>query len=167
MKFSKKGMEILESSLEFLICSRFGGLRLIYSNYFDLCAKIMAKHTENKHKGIRIVTSISDRESAQLTKRFVNIGVNVKHSKDSPPIDLSVSDKEMIATIEKSEVGEGNIKSLLVSNERPYITHFVSIFEELWKEGTNALDRIRAIEEGIELETSQEATRIIANLPFE
>ena len=166
----KKGKEILESSIEFLVCSRFGGLRLIYNNYFDLFTEIMAKHMEYKHKGIRIVTSITDRESAQLSRKFVNIGVNVKHSKNLPPIDFSVSDKEMIATIEKSEAGAGNIKSLLVSNERPYITHFISIFEELWKEGTDALDRIRAIEEGIEPETfevitdPQKATRIISDL---
>jgi len=32
------------------------------------------------------------------------------------------------------------------------ITHFVSIFEELWKDGTDARDRIKTIEENIEPE---------------
>jgi signal transduction histidine kinase len=166
----KKGKEILDSSFEFLICSRFGGLRLVYHNYFDLCAKVMEKFRDDKHKGIRMVTSITDKESADLTRKFLKIGVNIKHAKNMPPIDFSVSDKEMIATIEKSEAGEGRIKSLLVSNERPYISHFVSIFEELWKEGTDALDRIRAIEEGIEPEIFEvitdplKATRIISEL---
>jgi two-component system, OmpR family, sensor histidine kinase VicK len=47
---------------------------------------------------------------------------------------LAVSDKEMIATVEKIESGQV-IKSLLVSSEQPYVDHFTSIFEELWKDG--------------------------------
>lgn len=155
----KKGKEILESSLEFLVCSRFGGLRLIYNNYFDLFTEIMAKHKDRKHRGIRMVTSIMDKDTAELTRKFLNIGVNVRHTKNMPPIDFSVSDKEMIATIAKSgDGGQENIKSLLVSNEFPYITHFVSIFEELWKEGTDALHRIMSIEEGIVPETFEVIT---------
>ena len=66
-----------------------------------------------------------------------------------PPIDFAVSDKEMMATIEKMEGGE-IAQNLLVSNEAAYINHFDSIFEELWKDGIDALDRIRDIEEGID-----------------
>jgi signal transduction histidine kinase len=77
--------------------------------------------------------------------------VQIRHVKNLPPIDFAVSDKEMIATIEKTEAGEV-IRSLLVSNERPYIDHFSSIFEELWKHGIDARDRIRAIEEGVDSE---------------
>ena len=40
------------------------------------------------------------------------------------------------------------VQSLLISNEPDYITHFTSIFEELWKNGIDAKDRIRDIEEG-------------------
>ena len=32
----------------------------------------------------------------------------------------------------------------------PYVRHFSSIFEELWKKGIDAADRIRDIEEGID-----------------
>jgi hypothetical protein len=64
---------------------------------------------------------------------------------------FAVSDKEMIATIEKMEAGE-TIKSLLVSNEQAYINHFVSIFDELWRNGIDAKERIIAIEQGIEPE---------------
>ena len=148
----KKGKEILESSFEFLVCSRFGGLRLVYNNYLDLYAKVLDKYKKKEHKGIRMVTSITDKDSANLIRKFLEIGVHVRHAKNMPPIDFAVSDKEMIATIEKAEGGEENIKSLLVSNEYPYLTHFVSIFEELWKDGTDARDRIKTIEENIEPE---------------
>ncbi|MDQ3840632.1 MAG: HAMP domain-containing histidine kinase [Thermoproteota archaeon] len=66
-----------------------------------------------------------------------------------PPIDFAVSDKEMMATIEKME-GSEIAHSLLVSNEAAYINHFASIFEELWKDGIDATDKIRDIEEGVD-----------------
>ena len=39
-----------------------------------------------------------------------------------------------------------------MSREQPYIDHFTSIFNELWKSGIDAKDRIKAIEEGIDTE---------------
>jgi signal transduction histidine kinase len=166
----KKGKEILQSSYEFLVCSRIGGLRLVYNNYIELYGKVLDRFKNQEHKGIRMVTSITDKDGANLIRKFLDIGVQVRHAKNLPPIDFAVSDKEMIATIEKGEGGEENIKSLLVSNEFPYITHFLSIFEELWKDGTDARDRIRTIEEGVEPETfevitdSLKASQIIAEL---
>ena len=47
------------------------------------------------------------------------------------------------------EDGE-NVQSLLLSNEPVYVNHFYHIFEELWKNGIDAKDRIRDIEEGVE-----------------
>ena len=41
--------------------------------------------------------------------------------------------------------------SLLVSNEPAYISHYNSIFEELWKNGVDATDRIKDIEAGLDL----------------
>jgi signal transduction histidine kinase len=146
----KKGKDILESSTEFLACSKFGGMRLVYNNYFDTYEKVMMnKYRKGEHKGIRWITSITDKDSADLVRIFLNIGVQIRHVKNMPPIDFSVSDKEMMATIEKMEGGE-MAQSLLVSNEPAYINHFASIFEELWKNGIDASDRIRDIEEGVD-----------------
>jgi nitrogen-specific signal transduction histidine kinase len=146
----KKGKDILESSIEFLACSKIGGMRLVYNNYFDTYEKvIMNKYRKGEHKGITWVTSITDKDSANLVRSFLNIGVQIRHVKNMPPIDFAVSDKEMMATIEKMEGGE-MAQSLLVSNEPAYINHFASIFEELWKNGIDASDRIRDIEEGVE-----------------
>jgi signal transduction histidine kinase len=145
-----KGKEILETSTEFLVCSKAGGIRLVYNNYFDSYEKIMQEYSKGKHKGIRLVTSI-DRDSIDIVQKFLTIGVHIKHVKNMPPIDFAVSDKEMVASIEKTGSGQA-IKNLLVSTEQPYIDHFTSIFNELWKSGSDAKDRIKAIEEGIDTE---------------
>ena len=147
----KKGRDILEKSVDYMACSKIGGLRLVYNNYFDLYEKIMTTKFKNKqHKGIRLVTSI-DSESTDLVKSFVSIGIQIRHVRNMPPIDFSISDKEMIATIQKIEGGY-EIQNLLVSNEPAYMKHFVSIFEELWSGGIEAKERINALEQGIESE---------------
>ena len=147
----KKGRDILEKSLDFMVCSKFGSLRLVYNNYFDLYEKAMTtKYKNMQHKGIRLVTSI-DKDSAELVKKFVSKGVRIRHLRNMPPIDFALSDKEMIATIQKTEGGY-EIQNLLVSNEPAYMNHFVSIFEELWNGGIDAKERIGAVEQGIESE---------------
>ncbi|MCD6038423.1 MAG: pleC, partial [Nitrososphaeraceae archaeon] len=146
----KKGKDILENSTKFIACSKFDGMRLVYNNYFDTYEKVMRnKYRKGEHEGIRWVTSITEKDSADLVRTFLNIGVQIRHVKNMPPIDFAVSDKEMMATIEKMEGGQ-MAQSLLVSNEPAYIDHFAFIFEELWKNGIDASDRIRDIEEGID-----------------
>src|SRR5215211_715194 len=146
----KKGKDILENSTKFLACSKFDGMRLVYNNYFNTYEKVMRnKYRKGEHEGIRWVTSITEKDSADLVRTFLNIGVQIRHVKNMPPIDFAVSDKEMMATIEKMEGGQ-MAQSLLVSNEPAYIDHFAFIFEELWKNGIDASDRIRDIEEGID-----------------
>ena len=146
----KKGKEILETSTEFLACSKVGGIRLVYNNYFDSYQKIMQEYSKGGHKGIRLVSSI-DRESLDIVRKFLAIGVQIRHVKNMPPIDFAVSDREMIATIEKIESGQ-MIQNLLVSTEQPYLDHFTSIFDELWKNGVDAKDRIKDIEAGVDTE---------------
>jgi Histidine kinase-, DNA gyrase B-, and HSP90-like ATPase/His Kinase A (phospho-acceptor) domain len=164
----KKGRDILETSSDFSVCSRYGGIRLVYNNYFDLYKKVMDKYKKGEHKGIKLVTSI-DRDSLDIVRKFLSIGVQVRHVKNILPIDFAVSDKEMIATIEKSESGQ-MIQNLLVSIEQPYIDHFASIFDELWNSGVDAKDRIKAIEEGVDTEgieiiqNSAEIQKIIFSL---
>ena len=66
------------------------------------------------------------------------------------PMSFGVSDKEIAATIEKMEGGRV-VQSLLISNEPAYVKHFTAVFEELWKTGIDAIDRVRDIEEGVDL----------------
>ena len=64
-----------------------------------------------------------------------------------PPMNFGVSDKEMAGTIENMESGKMS-QSFLLSNEPLYINHFNSLFDELWKNGIDAKDRIEAVEQG-------------------
>ena len=146
----KRGKQVLESSVDYLACLRIGGLQLVYNNYFETLEKIMDKYKTGDHDGVRIVTSIG-KDNVELVRAFLRIGVQVRHVKNLPPIDFSVSDKEIVATILKSDYGELN-QNLLVSNEAVYLSYFVSIFEELWKSGIEAENRIGAIEEGVDSE---------------
>jgi signal transduction histidine kinase len=148
----RKGKDLLESSYEFLVCSRVSGLRLVYNNYFDLYEKMMNKYKQREHKGIKLLTTIADKDAADLVKKFLNIGVQIRHVNNMPPIDFALSDKEIIATTEKTEGSEEIIKSLLVSNEQAYIGHFTFIFNELWRDAIDARERILSIEQGIEPE---------------
>jgi signal transduction histidine kinase len=61
--------------------------------------------------------------------------------------------------------GGGMIQNLLVSNEKYYIKHFTSIFEQLWKEGVDARYHIKDIEEKVgiaEIETIRDPVDSIA-----
>jgi hypothetical protein len=84
-----------------------------------------------------LVTAV-DRDSVEIVRKFLDIGIQVRLVKNMPPLDFGVSYKEMVATIEKTESSQ-MIQNLLVSNEKPYIDHFASIFEELWKNGIDEL----------------------------
>jgi hypothetical protein len=106
----KKGKNILIDSTEFMVCSKSSGLRLAYSNYFDTYQKIMAKQKNKEHRGIRLVTSILNNNDAELVSKFLSIGVNIRHVKNIPPIDFAVSEKEMIATIQKNGRRPGDSK---------------------------------------------------------
>jgi signal transduction histidine kinase len=109
------------------------------------------KHKKGEHKGIRYILNIDNNDNAKLVKIFLDLGMQIRHIKNMPPMSFGVSDKEMAATMEKMEDGK-MVQNLLVSNEPTYIKHFTYIFEELWKNGIYATDRIREIEEGIEPE---------------
>jgi signal transduction histidine kinase len=165
-----KGKEVLESSYEFSLCSRVSGLHLAYNNYFSSYEKIIDKYKNGKHKGIKLITTIVDKDAADLVKKFLDIGVQIRHINNMPPIDFAVSDKEIVATTEKTEEPEEVIKSLLVSNEQAYINHYAFIFNELWKDGIDAKERILTIEQGIEPEfvevinDHQKAKRVLMDL---
>lgn len=64
-------------------------------------------------------------------------------------MSFGISDKQIAVTIEKMEGGK-SVQSLLISGDPLYLKHFSSIFEELWKNGINASDRIKEIQEGTE-----------------
>jgi two-component system sensor histidine kinase VicK len=153
-KVAKQVIHIAETSSDLSIVSLIGGLQLIYSNFPDSYKIILDKYKKGDGKGIRWVTNVEE-ESVEILKKFLNLGMQIKHVKNLPPMIFAVGDKEVNTTIEKMEGGK-MIQSLITSNEPTYITYFYSIFEQLWNKGIDAQDRIRNIEEGRADETNIE-----------
>jgi two-component system, OmpR family, sensor histidine kinase VicK len=137
------------------ICSAFGGMQMSYNYLFDSYKNIVYKSkkkgggAKEEDSGLRWITNI-DRVSLNLVKKFSQAGINIRHIKNMPPLSFGVSDKEVALTIEKMEGGKMS-QSFLISNEPLYVNHFNSLFEELWKNGVDATDRIRDIEAGVDL----------------
>ena len=138
----------LENSNQLSVCTQDNRLQFVYNNFFKVIEKITEKSKNAEHKGIRWLTTIKDKDSANLAKIFLDGGVVVRHI-NQIPISFGVSDKEVVGSIANTE-GTEMTKTLFVSNEPLYVEHFNSLFEELWKNGIDAEDRIRDIEVGAE-----------------
>jgi two-component system, OmpR family, sensor histidine kinase VicK len=139
---------ITANSNELSTCLTPGGMQYSYNYFFEIKKKLLEKQREGKHKGIRYITKI-EKDNIDLVKAFMNSGIQIRHIKNLPPMSFGVSDKEMSATIEKMEGGK-KIQSLLISNEPSYINHYNTIFNELWKNGIDAVNRIKDIEAGLD-----------------
>ena len=144
----KEFSRLTASSSEFCTCLTSGGMQYSYNHFFDVKKKLLDKQKKGEHKGIRCISNI-DKDNMNIAKILLDAGIKIRHLKNLPPMSFGVSDKEIAATIEKMEGGK-NVQSLLLSNEPVYMNHFYYIFEELWKNGIDAKDRIGDIEEGIE-----------------
>jgi signal transduction histidine kinase len=149
-------------------CLNSGEMQYSYNHFFDIKKKLLDKQKKGEHKGIRCITNINN-ENAHLAKTYLDYGIQLKHVKNLPPMSFGISDKEIALTIEKMDDGKV-VQSLLISNETLYLKHFSSIFEELWRNGTDAVDRIRELEQGIEparieiIETPRKAVELARNI---
>jgi two-component system, OmpR family, sensor histidine kinase VicK len=151
---AKQIIHLAETSSGLSVVSVIGGLRLIYNNFLEPYKKILNKYKIGEGNGIKWVINI-EKESVELVKIFLDLGMRIRHVKNLPSMNFVVGDKEVDVTIEKMEGGK-MIQSLITSNEPTYVTHFHSIFEQLWNTGIDATDRIRHIEEGRADETNIE-----------
>ncbi|MFL6486812.1 MAG: ATP-binding protein, partial [Nitrososphaera sp.] len=129
-------------------CLTAGGLQYSHNYFFDLNMKLLEKQRRGEHKGIRYVTNI-DESNLLIAKLYLERGIQIRHMKNLPPMSFGVSDKEIAVTIEKME-GAKQIQSLLISNEPLYVRHFTSLFEEIWRNGIDARQRIKQVEERVE-----------------
>jgi two-component system, OmpR family, sensor histidine kinase VicK len=144
----KQNRRIAESSNQISTCMTSGGLQYSHKYFYDIMKKLLIKQRRGEHKGIRYITNI-DRVNIKLVREYVKSGIQIRHARNLPPMSFGMSDKEIVATIDKMEYGK-RIQNLLMSNESAYLKHFGSIFEELWNSGVDAADRIKDIEEGID-----------------
>jgi two-component system sensor histidine kinase VicK len=165
----KEISRLTASSNELATCLTSGGMQYSHKYFFELKKKLLEKQKKGEHKGIRYVTNIDNENAIDIAKIYLDYGIKVKHVKNLPPMSFGVSDREIAVTIEKMEGGRV-AQSLLISNEPLYLKHFSSIFEELWRNGTDCADRIRELEQGIEparieiIETPSKAVELARNL---
>jgi two-component system sensor histidine kinase VicK len=145
----KQIIHLSEASSGLSVVSNYGGMQLTYNNFFELCKKVLEKQKRSEGEGIRWVTSI-DKESVDLVKKFLKLGVKIRHVKNLAPFNFAVSKHGLIATVEEMKGGK-MIQNLLTSNEWSYIKHFNLMFEQLWKGGLEAEYRIKDIEEKIDI----------------
>jgi signal transduction histidine kinase len=144
----KEISRLTADSNELATCLTSGGVHYGHKYYFDIKKELLEKQKRGEHKGIRYITYI-DNQNLELVKLYLDCGIQVKHVQNLPPMSFSISDKKVAVTIEKMEGGR-LVQSLLVSNVPSYLKHFSSVFQELWQNGMEALERIKEIEEGIE-----------------
>ncbi|MGB7639483.1 MAG: ATP-binding protein [Nitrososphaeraceae archaeon] len=138
------------------ICSAFGGMQMGYKYFFDSYKRIVERNKRidnigggGNDDGLRWIINIG-KDNLELAKIFLESGIQIRHIKNMPPMNFGVSDKEVALTIEKMEGGSVS-QSFLISNEPLYVIHFNSLFEELWKSGIDAAERIKDIKQGVYL----------------
>ena len=164
----KEISRLTASSNKLDTCLTAGGMQYSHNYFIDIKKKLLDKQKKGKHKGMRYVTNINN-ENAHLAKTYLDYGIQIKHVKNLPPMSFGISDKEIALTIEKMDGGRVP-QSLLISNEPLYLKHFSSIFEELWRNGTDAADRLRELEQGIEsarieiIESPRKAVQLARNI---
>ena len=134
------------------ICSSLSGMEMSYDLFFDTYRNIASKFRKEKKKGdfnrLRWIINI-DKGNIKLVKLFLEVGFQIRHVKNILPINFGVSDKEVAIRIEKIERDKMR-QSFLISNEPLYVNHFNSLFEEAWKNGIDARERIRDVEAGLD-----------------
>jgi signal transduction histidine kinase len=143
---------VLDKATERSVVSSIGGLQLVYNNFFEQYKKIIDKQRRSERKegrGIRWVTSI-DRNGIDLIKLFLKAGIKIRHVKNLAPMNFAVDERYFYATIDEMDSGI-LMPKLLISNEPAYITHYNTVFEELWKNGVDAKQRIKDIKAGVDL----------------
>ena len=143
----KHFIHLSEVSSGLSVVSNQGGIQLTYNSFLELCKKVLEKQKRGEGDGIRWIMRI-EKDSINLVKKFLKLGVKIRHVKNLAPINFAVSKHGLIATVEEI-AGGGMIQNLLTSNEGSYIKHFTSMFEQLWKEGVDARYRIKDIEEKV------------------
>jgi two-component system sensor histidine kinase VicK len=132
------------------ICSTFDGLLMLtYNKGFEQMQGRLL-NSSKRGNNTRWVGAIN-KDNTHLVKVYLDLGMKIKHINNMPPMNFAISSKELYATIDEMKGGQ-IAKNLLVSNEPHYVKHFKFVFEDLWRNGTDASERIRAIEQGIDLE---------------
>jgi signal transduction histidine kinase len=150
-------IRLTQNSSNISLCFAVQGPQLTDSKFFDLYSRALQKHEKegnddknsiSSKNAIRWITTIDKKDEIPLIKILLGLGMQIRHSRFLTPMSFIIGDREIVASVEKMIFDKG-INSALYSNEPPYIEHFKSIFEDLWKNSVDAVERIKDIEEPI------------------
>lgn len=162
--------DILDYSLKFINriekelsnCTSPGFLKMVYQNkpLLQVYQDLFSKHKRGIVKnGVRWITHIEDKqEDVDLVKKFIDMGVEIRHTSNLPLLSFFISEKQFVGTVEKIIDGK-MFERILHCTDPLYMEHFQSIFEELWKRSIEVQDRIDQIEQGI----GSKSTELIEN----
>ena len=140
-------IDFYKNSNQIKFCSPIDGIKIAFKHFFYLHQEILERYRQGKHKGIKWITSLNSKKDIEIVKSYIDKGIEVRHVKDLLTNSFSLSDKSFFFTIEKIEEGKlGN--NVLSSNDKLYLDHYNTVFENLWKRGIDIHDRIKDVEEG-------------------
>lgn len=128
------------------------GMQMVYNHYLGLYREVLARQKTGGHGGIRWLISV-DRENKDLVRVFVGAGVQVRHSTYLSPMTFALDGRALYMTVDEMPGGRMIQGNYMVTNEPPYVKHFTLLFEELWSDGTDAMDKVGEIESGTAAET--------------
>ena len=150
-------LRLTENSSNISLCFVVQRPQLTDSKFFDLYSRILQNYgrkgnddenSSSSKNAIRWITTIDKKDEIPLIRILLGLGMQIRHSKFLTPMSFIIGDREVVASIEKMIFDE-RINSALFSNERPYTEHFKTVFEDLWTNSVDAVERIKNIEEAI------------------
>ena len=94
----KKFKGYLENSNQISVCTLANRIQLVYHNFFDIIGKILDKSKNGGHKGIRWLTSITDKDNVNLVKVFLDAGAVIRHI-NQIPMSFGASHKQAIGSM--------------------------------------------------------------------
>lgn len=169
-EISKEIVQLINKSENLCICLGIAGdMQFSYINFFHVIEEVLEKQQNGKHMGIRWITSINDNKDMELVKILLNKGIRIRHIYNKPFVNFVLSNNSFASTIEKKSEDGKVITSLLFSNDSLYLDHYNAIFEEQWKAGIDAKDRINDIEKGCSINievipSSKESLKLLYKL---
>lgn len=122
--------------------------------FFSVYQEIMENYDKGYHKGVRWITDLSRKEDANVAKLFMDMGIKIRSIRNLPPPNFLVTDRVFFSNSEKIDHNQDRktIKQMFTTNDVLYISQYKLTFEELWKNGIDAVDIIEDIERGLDTE---------------
>jgi signal transduction histidine kinase len=144
--------KVMEASDELVGCFTVGALETILDSLPEALRGVV-KRKRSENGGIRWVTSLEEAD-APIVERCLSMGIAVRHTSRLPPLSFGCSNSSLVASIQTE--GQGlSMRNVLTSNEPAYVNHFRLVFEEIWKNGVDAKQRLDEIRRGLESSTVQ------------